>query len=265
MTCHRMHQDIDDRRSRADWADDQLKPEMRGNQACLSCHGEYRDEGKLAAHTHHLPASQGSLCYNCHMPNTAYGLLKATRSHQISSPTLAETLHAGRPNACNLCHLDQTLHWTAEKLADWYGRTPPEPGDEGARIALSVEMALAGDAGQRALVAWHMGWGAAREAAGEDWLAPYLAILLDDDYPAVRFIAQRSLREIGGFEDIFYDPEMPPSERLEASRRVTQRWQENGAVFDEPQLLISPQGDLEQVRIRETLQRRNQTVISLEE
>jgi hypothetical protein len=140
LTCHVMHQADDDLRPRAEWADDQLKPGMRGNQACVSCHGEYGDEARLAAHTHHAPGSQGSLCYNCHMPNTTYGLLKATRSHRISSPSVAETLKAGRPNACNLCHLDQTLKWTEEKLAEWFGQTA-EPAGEETPVALSVQMA----------------------------------------------------------------------------------------------------------------------------
>jgi hypothetical protein len=260
-----MHQPRDDERPRADWAEDQLKPGMRGNQACTSCHEEYRAEQKLAAHTHHLASSQGSLCYNCHMPHTAYGLLKAARSHRISNPSITETREAGRPNACNLCHLDKTLRWTGEKLADWYGQTEAEPDGKESDIALSVEMALAGDAAQRALIAWHLGWDAARQAAGENWQAPYLAILLTDDYPAVRFIAQRSLRQIGGYEEIPYDSEMPPSERGESARRITERWQESRAVVDRPQLLISSEGNLDLMKIGELLQRRDQTVVSLEE
>ena len=35
----------------------------------------------------------------------------------IESPDVATTLKTGRPNACNLCHLDKTLDWTAEHLA----------------------------------------------------------------------------------------------------------------------------------------------------
>ena len=53
-------------------------------------------------------------------------------------------------------------------------------------VAAGVLWAVRGDAGQRALVAWHMGWGPAQEASGTDWLPLYLALLLDDPYPAVR-------------------------------------------------------------------------------
>ena len=38
-------------------------------------------------------------------------------------------LETGRPNACNLCHLDRTLAWTAKHLEGWYGFAPPELND----------------------------------------------------------------------------------------------------------------------------------------
>ena len=59
--------------------------------------------------------STGSTCYNCHMPQTTYGLLRAMRSHQITIPRVQDDVDAGRPNACNLCHLDRTLAWTAAR------------------------------------------------------------------------------------------------------------------------------------------------------
>jgi hypothetical protein len=263
ITCHVMHQTPDDPRSRTEWADDQLQPGMRGNQACVSCHGEFRDEARLTAHTHHAPSSQGSLCYNCHMPNTSYGLLKATRSHQISSPSVAETASTGRPNACNLCHLEQTLDWTGEKLAEWFGQA--KPAEETNSVAMSVRMALSGDAAQRALIAWHMGWESAREASGDDWIAPYLAILMTDDYPAVRFIAHRSLKQIGGYGHISYDSEEAPMDRDEAASQITARWDTQRAVVERPSLLITEQGRLEIERVAELLRQRDQTVISLEE
>ena len=40
--------------------------------------------------------------------------------------------------------------------------------------AAAVLWLLSGDAGQRPLIAWHMGWAPALEASGRDWLAPYL-------------------------------------------------------------------------------------------
>ena len=98
VTCHTMHPS--DGQPLEEWRDDQLKPGMRSNQACLQCHGDYAD--KIAEHSHHAVGSSGSQCMNCHMPHTTYGLLKTIRSHQISSPSVqdqpgnrpAECLHA---------------------------------------------------------------------------------------------------------------------------------------------------------------------------
>ena len=112
ISCHAMHQYEEN--------EDQLAPGMRGNQACLQCHTELAD--KIEEHTHHSAESSGSTCYNCHMPHTSFGLLKAIRSHRIDSPSARMTAEHARPNACNLCHADQTLQWTADHLQQWYGQ-----------------------------------------------------------------------------------------------------------------------------------------------
>ena len=72
---------------------------------------------------------------------------------------------------------------------------------------------LKGDAGQRALVAWHFGWEPAQQASKTDWMAPYLGHLLADPYAAVRYIAHHSLRDLPGFTDFAYDFTGPPEAR----------------------------------------------------
>jgi hypothetical protein len=107
-----------------------------------------------------------------------------------------ESIDAGRPNACNLCHLDRTLAWTNGALARWYGTTPmPLDADE-RRVAAAVLWLLRGDAGQRAIVADAMGRASAKDASGAEWSAPFLAQLLVDPYSAVRYVAFRSLRSL---------------------------------------------------------------------
>jgi formate-dependent nitrite reductase cytochrome c552 subunit len=196
LSCHQMHQAPCDTRPAKEWADDQLKVGMRGNQACLQCHNEYRREERLTQHTHHPAASSGSVCYNCHMPYTTYGLHKAIRSHQIDSPTVAASLSTGRPNACNQCHLDQTLKWTSQHLDEWYGISQPSLTEDEQTIAASVLWLLRGDAGQRALMAWSMGWSEAHAASGANWQAALVAELLEDPYDAVRLIASRALEQL---------------------------------------------------------------------
>ena len=86
LSCHDMHQSETDPRPAKQWADDQMKPDMRENSACLQCHAEYKSDEMLTKHTHHSAGSSGSNCYNCHMPHTTLGLMKAMRSHTIDSP-----------------------------------------------------------------------------------------------------------------------------------------------------------------------------------
>ena len=206
------------------WADDQLASNMRGNDACYQCHPSYRE--RPTDHTHHAADSAGSLCYDCHMPYTSYGLLKAVRSHTISRPSVATSLQTGRPNACNQCHLDQTLSWTASYLEEWYGQPVPAFTDDQRFIAASILWAVQGDAGQRALMAWSMGWAEARRAGGSDWMAFYLTNLMFDDYDAIRYIAFRSLRRIDGFADLQYDHMQPQSLREPVTGEVLKRWRQ---------------------------------------
>jgi len=265
FSCHQMHQAADDDRSREAWADDQLQPNMRTNEACLQCHQEYRSEDFLTEHTHHSPASHGSQCMNCHMPNTAYGLLKATRSHQISNPSVQETLSTGRPNACNACHLDKSLGWSGKHLAEWYGH--PSLGEETeSKVAGAVQMVLKGDATVRALAAWHMGWTPAREASGDDWMPPYLAILMEDEYDAVRFIAHRSLHRISGYADINYDFVSSHAQRQRACEQIKNRWssQVDRSTKNNPSLLIAD-GELETRLIDYLLRDRDRQRVYLNE
>jgi hypothetical protein len=211
LSCHSMH-------------DSDPDGQVKQGGGCVSCHAGK----KGAAHTHHADGSSGSSCENCHMPHTVYGLLKAIRSHLIDSPDVAKTIATGRPDACSQCHLDRSQAWVAERLASWYGVAAPA-GLERA-VPAAVRDALAGDAGQRALAAWSMGWA---DAQGRGGMAPFLAILLDDPYTAVRYIAARSLRRLPGWEDLAYDHLAPPEERRAASARARARAGVSSLVDDE--------------------------------
>jgi hypothetical protein len=148
---------------------------MDGDRACLQCHAKYAD--KISAHTHHAPESTGSRCYNCHMPNTTYGLLKAMRSHRIDVPSVAATVSSGRPNACNLCHLDKSLGWTARWLREQYGIESPALDADQDSIESTLWLGLTGDAGQRALIAWTLGWPPAQAASDHAFIPALLGTL----------------------------------------------------------------------------------------
>ena len=246
FSCHTMHERPEDRRDTRAWANAQLGAGMESNEACLQCHSSMR--GSEARHTHHRPEADGSSCYNCHMPNTTYGLLKTTRSHQISSPSIAANAATGRPNACNLCHLDKTLAWTSEYLARWYGGQRADlPLDERS-IAASLLWLLRGDAAQRVIVAQAFGWSAAQRASGVDWMPFYLAQLMDDPYDAVRFVAFRSLRGLPGFTNLLFDFVAAPKDRFDAVLRVVDRWRAtslDGNRRTDPELLFKSDGALQ--------------------
>ncbi|MEM7409322.1 MAG: multiheme c-type cytochrome [Myxococcota bacterium] len=257
LSCHSMHPGTDDRRPRGEWANDQLKPGMRGNPACLQCHEQYEAEAELVRHTHHPASSAGSRCTNCHMPHTTLGLMKAMRSHTVDSPDVATTMATGRPNACNLCHLDKTLAWTADHLSAWYEIPPPALSEEQRSVASSVRWILQGDAGQRAIAAWHYGWEPAQEASGTEWMGIYLAELLTDRYDVVRFIGQQSLKRLPGYADFEYDFVDPEAFRSARRLRAEAKWREGA---DRPSaseaLLIDAEGHLMDDRFRELRGRR---------
>ncbi len=253
LSCHSMHESD---------PVDQLARGMDGDEACLQCHQELRAD--IQAHTHHRPESSGSRCYDCHMPYTSWGLLKTVRSHTVSNPNVAESLEpTGRPNACNLCHLDRTLAWTGEHLEEWYGADQADvPEGELSERSAAVLWLMRGDAGQRALIVAGMGRASAREASGSDWLAPFLAVGLTDEYAAVRFVAARSFSGLSGFEDFAYDYLAPQEERLRAAAEAMELWQgarSPGKSAPRAEVFLGADGGLENdalKRLREERSRR---------
>jgi predicted CXXCH cytochrome family protein len=208
LSCHSMHTSAD--------LDDQLARDKQQDAACLQCHPRYAEN--VEAHTHHPVDSEGSRCQNCHMPHTVYGLLKSIRSHWIDSPNATTARDTGRSTACNLCHLDRSLGWSADRLEAWYGQPRPSLTTDQERVGEGIRMALTGDAQQRAMTAWHMGWAEAKRASGSDWMGHYLGHLLDDPYPAVRYIAGHSLGRLSPERPFVYDFLAEPRERARESR-----------------------------------------------
>jgi predicted CXXCH cytochrome family protein len=213
LSCHSMHQGDPNH---------QLKDGMRTNEACYACHESYR--ARLVEHTHHAADSPGSLCYNCHMPYQVYSLLATHRSHRIAIPRVRDSQGTGKPHACNLCHLDQSLGWTSDHLQRWYG-TRPEPLNKDDRSLASSVLHLArGDARTRAVVAGAFAWPAAQQASGRDWPALLLMRTLEHErYEAIRYLAHRALRSLHGPAVNDYHYQASPAERaagLRALRRT---------------------------------------------
>jgi len=244
LSCHSLHESE---------PDDQLAKNRISNEACTQCHQRLRDEAPLSAHTRHTVGSSGSECYNCHMPFTSYGVLKAIRSHQVSSPRIADELATGRPNACNLCHLDKPIGWAADRLAEWYHQPVPNLSENSSEIAHALQIALSGDAGQRVLIAWHLSWPSALQISGTNWIAPVLGQLLDDPYAAVRCVAVRSLQKITGLTppgyDFVEDPRSRPSVRETVWKAWQQQWQATADSKPPDRERLARPDDLEAQRV----------------
>jgi len=255
VTCHSMHKSDPDK---------QLKEGMLGNQACLGCHQNYQTN--LAAHTHHKADSSGSLCYNCHMPYTSYGLLRGIRSHQIDRPTVASALKTGRPNACNLCHLDKTLKWTAQHLSEWYGQARPKLAEDDGKVSAMVKLLLSGDTGQRALAAFSLGWEPALAASGNDWEAALLAVGLEDRYAAIRFISHRSLTHLPGFGFFLYDFESDEPQWHESQEKALALWRAGSADLPRrEETLTGPGSQINTNLFLQLLEHRNNRPVHLRE
>jgi len=265
FSCHVMHPEHATADQRSAWRRDQLKHDPSSDRDCLQCHpGIDKDP---TAHTHHLPESGGSRCVNCHQPHTTYGLMTAIRSHQVTSPEVHPS-PGSRPNACNQCHLDKPLSWTAAHLEQWYGSAAPELSESLRTTAASVVWMLQGDAVQRAISAWTLGWNSARDASGSDWQPPFLIQLMDDPYATVRWMAWNSLRSINAdYTTLEFDFTAPQDERRDKIRQALEIWSREQDIAAEarPALLLKADHTLERDRFEALLKLRDNTPITLQE
>ncbi len=256
LSCHSMH--------RYDEPSDQLARDRRDDATCLQCHADYA--GRIEAHTHHPSASAGARCMNCHMPHTSFGLMTAIRSHRIDSPSAKVSVATGRPNACNLCHLDRTLAWTANTLSQWYGQPAVAMSADQTDIAASVLWLTRGDAAQRAVTTWAAGWEPALEASGRRWQGAFLTELLRDPYVVTRQVAYRSLRALPGFSDFAFDFLAPPQTQHEQAQVALRRWiatARTGLDRSGKHLLLDAQGNFDVATHTRLLSQRDNTEMSI--
>lgn len=165
--------------------------------------------------------------------------------------------------------MDKTLAWTQEHLAAWKstkGRPLPLSNDD-QTLSAAVSWLLKGNAAQRVIAAWHLGWKPAQTASGTDWLAPFAGQLLQDPYGVVRYVAARSLRSIPGYANIPFDFLAPEKELKQATETVVQRWTERGGAGTRPNsnLLIGNDGKLIPGRIRDLLDKRDDRSVTIKE
>ena len=155
--------------------------------------------------------------------------------------------------------------WTAGKLSEWYGQPKPALGAEDSSIAASILWALRGDAAQRALAAWSMGWKPALEASTPDWMVFYLVEqMFDDDYDAIRYIAHRSLRSHSGFSRLDFDHMNPGRYEQTVMRKVMQTWSSRKRLLPST-TLYDPEGRPRMDRIQKLKSQRDRKPITITE
>jgi predicted CXXCH cytochrome family protein len=104
-----------------------LEPSEVSNNYCLACHGELANE--IAEHSQHEAGTEGSFCYDCHMPreilSIVSGVQRFARTHTLSSiPDPENSIIFGvenAPNACNSCHTNKSPQWARQWMDEWYG------------------------------------------------------------------------------------------------------------------------------------------------
>jgi len=204
------------------------------------------------------------------MPHTSFALMGAIRSHRVDSPSVANEVQSGRPNACNLCHLDKTLEWTSRKMASWYGHKPVELDRDQAEVAASVRWILGGDAVQRAIGSWHMGWQPAIDISGENWQLPLLNLIRTDDYSVNRFVSQKAMQShslfsrLNGDESYDFIDELEPLQQVQDN--FLKRWLDSSSLPVIPEaVLLKSDGSLEKAVIDRLIKDRDRRSIMVAE
>jgi predicted CXXCH cytochrome family protein len=192
--------------------------------ACTGCHKTLADAAGARAHTGHEPADAS--CLDCHMPKMVQGVSHFVRSHRISSPGDVAMLEVAAPNACNLCHLDESIAWTTHELREGWGLAVAPQASWVEHYAGNLD-APVGDAwlassAPAARIAAAAAY--ARSDLGRTAL-PSLLTLIDDPIAYYRMWTMFAVEDILGrrLSADEYDPVAPPDTRAAQARRLRSR------------------------------------------
>ena len=124
-----------------------VKVKFSDNGLCCQCHISANYDAP--SHHHHPDDSQpGTLCVECHMPETKYMVVDPRRDHGLRIPRPDLTVALGIPNACNGCHDDftkgETPQWAVQTVNEWYGK-PKGPLHFAHGLAAGRELDPAGE------------------------------------------------------------------------------------------------------------------------
>ncbi len=217
INCHNPHEAIGSKWPLSPLEDDQL---------CIKCHQQFESPEAVLKHTHHKTDSSGARCMNCHMPRLNEGLQDVVRTHMIFSPTNRDMIESNQPNACNLCHTDQSIDWTLKYLKDWYDKSYSEE-----EIAANYD-----DRQQEAALGWLESENSAVRLLASDalartnstWAMDELTDALDDPFLLNRQFARKAIERMLNIrlEDYGYVFYMTAQERYKPIMRIRSALQE---------------------------------------
>lgn len=249
-----------------------IEPALRGNQGCTQCHAAIAAD--VSAHTRHAPDSPGSECYACHMPHITYGVLTLHRTHRIQNPDPARAWRYAMPEACTLCHTNQTAVWSARQTSALFGAPLPADlpaADPTYATAETIRALFSGDVVQRATAAYALGQG--RYTSDTAWHIPLALRAMQDRYPVIRRIAYLSLltvaRNLPGVDALpAFDYLAEPAERA----RVLAAWETWWRALDKrhfthpgPAVPLTADFLPDEARLQALLALQNNTVVSIGE
>lgn len=169
--------------------DDFAATEKSFDQSCLQCHAQFSERAAIAEHTKHPLDSKASRCASCHQPETVFSRTRFTRTHEIGVPNPVLTAEKQIPNACNLCHADQSVNWaiaSSKKLwAERFRDSEISPDAQFDRPE-GIRALSSNDAFLRALAADSL-----RKHSDLSWSEPFLfaAYQIEKSPPVERFLA----------------------------------------------------------------------------
>lgn len=182
--CHNMHEGN---------PKGMIKEENLTNNICLGCHSEFINT--VQKHTGHKKNSEGSVCYNCHMPKIVYGIMTFHRSHKIESPDPSTEFKINKPNACTACHTDKTSQWIEDESIKIWPKLMSSTNHN--TIIQSLYKLHSGDPVERSIAAKNLGKNLSNSSSTNDlYKIPHLLFAMSDNYPAIRRFAFKSIKNV---------------------------------------------------------------------
>jgi predicted CXXCH cytochrome family protein len=169
------------------------KIKFKGNDLCTSCHQHPAGQYDSPNHHHHQVGSTGSLCVECHMPETTYMNIDPRRDHSLRVPRPDLSVKYSTPNACTGCHLKEEVlsvesQGKVSQYLDWI--LEAEDGNE----EIAAELKRVDQLMAQSVVDWY---GETSDARTDSYYEKLAKVRVEGDLPtAVELMGDRDVPSI---------------------------------------------------------------------